>query len=73
MYYIAKVKFETVDDNTGKIKKVYEQYLVDAESVAEVEEILNDRFQDSISESAVSSVNESKILENNETHGNKDF
>jgi|TARA_R110000868_G_scaffold175575_2_gene412703 hypothetical protein len=62
MYYIAKVKFETVDDNTGKIKKVYEQYLVDAESVAEVEEILNDRFQDSISESAVSSVNESKIL-----------
>ena len=22
MYYIAKVKFETVDDNTGKIKKV---------------------------------------------------
>ena len=62
MYYIAKVKFETVDDNTGKIKKVYEQYLVDAESVAEVEEILNDRFQDYISESAVSSVNESKIL-----------
>jgi len=62
MYYIAKVKFETVDDNTGKIKKVYEQYLVDADSVAEVEEILNDRFQDSISESAVSSVNESKIL-----------
>ena len=62
MYYIAKVKFETVDDNTGKIKKVYEQYLVDAESVADVEEILNDRFQDSISESAVSSVNESKIL-----------
>lgn len=62
MYYIAKVKFETVDDNTGKIKKVHEQYLVDAESVAEVEEILNDRFQDSISESAVSSVNESKIL-----------
>ena len=51
-----------MDDNTGKIKKVYEQYLVDAESVAEVEEILNDRFQDSISESAVSSVNESKIL-----------
>ena len=62
MYYIAKVKFETVDDNTGKIKTVNEQYLVDAESVAEVEEILNDRFQDSISESAVSSVNESKIL-----------
>jgi|LauGreDrversion4_2_1035121.scaffolds.fasta_scaffold801892_2 hypothetical protein len=62
MYYIAKVKFETVDDNTGKIKKVYEQYLVDADSVAEVEEILNDRFQDSIAESAVASVQESKIL-----------
>ena len=62
MYYIAKVKFETVDDNTGKIKKVYEQYLVDADSVAEVEEILNLRFQDSITESAVASVQESKIL-----------
>lgn len=62
MYYIAKVKFETVDDNTGKIKKVYEQYLVDADSVAEVEEILNLRFQDSIAESAVASVQESKIL-----------
>ena len=62
MYYIAKVKFETVDDNTGKIKKVYEQYLVDADSVAEVEEILNLRFQDSIAESAVASVLESKIL-----------
>jgi hypothetical protein len=62
MYYIAKVKFETVDDNTGKIKKIYEQYLVDADSVAEVEEILNERFQDSIAESAVASVQESKIL-----------
>jgi hypothetical protein len=62
MYYIAKVKFETVDDNSGKIKKIYEQYLVDADSVAEVEEILNLRFQDSIAESAVASVQESKIL-----------
>jgi len=62
MYYIAKVKFETVDENSGKIKKVYEQYLVDAESVAEVEEILNERFQDSIADSAVASVQESKIL-----------
>lgn len=62
MYYIAKVKFETVDDNTGKIKKIYEQYLVDAEGVADVEEILTTRFQDSIAEFAVASVQESKIL-----------
>lgn len=62
MYYIAKVKFESVDDNTGKIKKVYEQYLVDAEGVADVEEILNNRFEDSIAEFAVASVQESKIL-----------
>jgi hypothetical protein len=37
MYYIAKVKFETVDDNTGRIKKVYEQYIVDAETISEAE------------------------------------
>jgi predicted transcriptional regulator len=62
MYYIAKVKFETVDDTTGRIKKIYEQYIVDAETISEAEEILNDRFRDSIAECAVASVQESKIM-----------
>jgi hypothetical protein len=62
MYYIAKVKFETVDDNTGRIKNIKEQYLVDADSISDAEEILKDRFKDSIAEFSVSSVQESAIL-----------
>lgn len=62
MYYIAKVKFETVDDNTGRIRNIKEQYLVDAENISDAEEILKDRFKDSIAEFSVSSVQESAIL-----------
>ena len=36
MYYLAKLRFESEDDN-GKIKKVREQYLVEANSVGEAE------------------------------------
>ena len=62
MYYIAKVKFETIDDQTGRPKKIYEQYLVDARSISEAEELLKDRFKDSIAEFSVVSVVESKIM-----------
>ena len=44
MYYIAKVKFETINDQNGKPKTVKEEYLVAAESVSKVEEKLNDKF-----------------------------
>jgi hypothetical protein len=62
MYYIAKVKFETVDDNTGRIRKIKEQYVVDAESITDAEEICKDRFKDSIAEFSVSSIQESQIM-----------
>jgi len=62
MYYIAKVKFETVDDQTGRPKKIYEQYLVDAGSITEAEELLKERFRDSIAEFSVVSIQESKIM-----------
>jgi hypothetical protein len=61
MYYIAKVKFENIDE-AGKIKKMYEQYLVEALSVSDAEEKLIERFKESISEFGVVSVVESKIL-----------
>jgi hypothetical protein len=61
MYYIAKVKFESIDEN-GKIKKLYEQYLVSAVSVSDAEDKLIERFKESISEFGVVSVVESKIL-----------
>lgn len=49
MYYIAKVKFESINDNTGKIQKIKEEYLVEASSVSEVEEKLNDKFGEGMS------------------------
>lgn len=62
MYYVAKVKFESVNDNTGKIQKIKEEYLVSASSVSEVEEKLNARFGEGMSEFSVFGVTESKIL-----------
>lgn len=62
MYYIAKVKFETVDDNTGRIKKINEQYLVEAASISDAENMLTEKFKESIAEFSVVSVQESKIM-----------
>lgn len=62
MYYIAKVKFETIDDKTGRPRKIYEQYVVDAMSISDAEEKLKTKFKDSIAEFAVVSVQESKIM-----------
>lgn len=62
MYYFAKVKFETVDDNTGRIRKLNEQYLVEAQSISDAESMLNEKFKDSIADFSVVSVQESKII-----------
>jgi hypothetical protein len=62
MYYIAKVKFETVDDNTGRIRKLNEQYLVEAQSISDAEAMLNEKFKDSIADFSVVSIQESKII-----------
>ena len=61
MYYLAKLRFETEDDN-GKKKNVREQYLVDADSISDAETILMERFGDGISNCVLESVQESKIL-----------
>lgn len=62
MYYIAKIKFETFDEKSGRVRKTYEQYLVEANSVSEAEEKLKTKFKDSIADSAVVSVQESKFM-----------
>lgn len=62
MYYIAKVKFETVDDSTGRIRKTNEQYLVDAEDISGAEEKMKEKFKDAIADFVVVSVQESKIM-----------
>jgi len=62
MYYIVKVKFETVDDNTGRIRKTYEQYLVETIDISDAESKIKERFKDAISDFSVVSVQESKIM-----------
>lgn len=62
MYYIAKVKFATVDDSTGRIRKTYEQYLVEASDISDAEAKMKERFKDAIAEFSVVSVQESKIM-----------
>ena len=62
MYYIAKVKFETIDDRTGRPRKTYEQYLVEANDISDAEHKLKEKFKDSIADFAVVSVQESKVM-----------
>lgn len=61
MYYLAKLRFESEDDN-GKTKKIREQYLVEASSVGEAEKKLLDRFGEGVSPCQLEAVTESKIL-----------
>lgn len=63
MYYTVNVKFETIDDRTGRAKIMKEQYLVQALDISEAEKKVKDRFKDSISDFNVSSVQESKVME----------
>jgi hypothetical protein len=62
MYYIAKAKFETIDERTGRTKTLTEQYLVDALDISDAENKLKDKFKDSIADFVVASVQESKIM-----------
>jgi hypothetical protein len=62
MYYTVKVKFESIDENSGRIRKNKEEYLVSAETVTEVEEKVNVRFKGTIADFIVSEVKESRIL-----------
>ena len=61
MYYLAKLRFESEDDN-GKQKKIREQYLVQASSVGEAEQKLMDRFGQGISPCQLEAVQESDAL-----------
>lgn len=61
MYYLAKLRFETEDDN-GKKKKVREQYLVEAETIGEAETKMLKRFGDGMSPCMLEGIQESKIL-----------
>lgn len=61
-YYMARVQFETVNDQNGRIQKTKENYLVEALSVSDVEDKMNDKFRDTMSEFSVVKVDESNIM-----------
>lgn len=63
MFFTAKVKVETEDEKTGKVKSVSEVYLVEAESVTDAEASIFKRFEGWNLDFKVVSVAKSNILE----------
>ena len=61
-YYMARVQFETINDQNGRTQKTKENYLVEALSVSDVEEKMNDKFKESMAEFSVIKVDESNIM-----------
>lgn len=62
MYYLVKIRFESQEDS-GKIKKTREHFLVEADTIGEAEKITIDRFGTGLSECFLESIQESKILD----------
>lgn len=60
-YYIAKVKVHHEDDK-GKVKKITEQYLVNAVSVTDAEVKVVEEFDGSNLEFEVTAVVETKLV-----------
>ena len=62
-YFIAKVQYDLIDENSGKIKKIREEKLVKGYSVTDVEAKVTDRFKGFQHDWRITSVAESKIDE----------
>jgi hypothetical protein len=61
MYYLVKVKFDTINERTGRPMSMYELWLVEAIDISDVEQKIKLQFKDSIADFMVVSVQESKI------------
>ena len=62
-FFIAKVQYDLIDENSGKIKKIREEKLVKGYSVTDVEAKVTDRFKGFQHDWRITSVAESKIDE----------
>ena len=62
MYYVTKVSVHHTDPNSGKVKKMTEQYLIDAQSVTDAEVIITKELGSQSMDFEVKSVTASKIL-----------
>jgi len=62
-YFVAKVQYDLLDENSGKIKKIREEKLVKGYNVTDVEAKVTERFKGFQHDWRITSVAESKIDE----------
>jgi len=62
-YFVAKIQYDLIDENSGKIKKVREEKLVKGYSVTDVESKVTEKFKGFQHDWRITSVSESKIDE----------
>lgn len=62
-YFVAKVQYDLIDENSGKIKKIREEKLVKGYNVTDVEAKVTERFKGFQHDWRITSVAESKIDE----------
>jgi hypothetical protein len=62
-YFVAKIQYDLIDENSGKIKKVREEKLVKGYSVTDVEAKVTDKFKGFQHDWRITAVSESKIDE----------
>ena len=62
-YFVAKIQYDLVDSDTGKVKKIREEKLVKGFSVTDVEAKVTKRFEGFTNDWIITSVSESKIDE----------
>jgi hypothetical protein len=62
-YFVAKIQYDLIDENSGKIKKVREEKLVKGYSVTDVEAKVTEKFKGFQHDWRITAVTESKIDE----------
>jgi hypothetical protein len=62
-YFVAKIQYDLIDENSGKIKKIREEKLVKGYSVTDVEAKVTERFKGFQHDWRITAVSESKIDE----------
>lgn len=62
-YFVAKIQYDLIDENSGKIKKIREEKLVRGYSVTDVEAKVTEKFKGFQHDWRITAVPESKIDE----------
>jgi hypothetical protein len=62
-YFVAKIQYDLPDEQSGKIKKIREEKLVNGYSVTDVEAKVTKKYEGFTHEWRITSVSESKIDE----------